>query len=99
MIEANTLPTIFILLMSLAILAYAILDGYDLGVGILLPGDVESQRNPTLIVHCSTKQHPLKHPFFLPPSFQFLFTVDRNLRQILEGDSLLLTAPGFPEGF
>ena len=45
MIEANTLPTIFILLMSLAILVYAILDGYDLGVGILLPGDVESQRN------------------------------------------------------
>src|SRR3954451_2114084 len=31
------LPLIFALLMALAILAYVILDGFDLGVGILLP--------------------------------------------------------------
>jgi cytochrome d ubiquinol oxidase subunit II len=31
------LPLIFLLLMGLAILAYVILDGFDLGVGILLP--------------------------------------------------------------
>ena len=31
------LPLIFLVLMGLAILAYVILDGFDLGVGILLP--------------------------------------------------------------
>ncbi|MEO8009318.1 MAG: cytochrome d ubiquinol oxidase subunit II, partial [Betaproteobacteria bacterium] len=31
------LPLIFTALMGLAILAYVILDGFDLGVGILLP--------------------------------------------------------------
>src|SRR4249919_2312980 len=31
------LPFIFMVLMGLAILAYVILDGFDLGVGILLP--------------------------------------------------------------
>src|SRR5436190_19452465 len=31
------LPFIFMLLMGLAMLAYVILDGFDLGVGILLP--------------------------------------------------------------
>src|SRR6476620_433762 len=31
------LPFIFMLLMGLAVLAYVILDGFDLGVGILLP--------------------------------------------------------------
>ncbi len=34
---AQWLPIIFIGLMGLAVLIYAILDGYDLGVGILLP--------------------------------------------------------------
>lgn len=43
--EATALPTIFILLMGVAVLAYAILDGYDLGVGILLPADSELQRD------------------------------------------------------
>ncbi len=31
------LPLIFTVLMGLAILAYVILDGFDLGVGILVP--------------------------------------------------------------
>ena len=31
------LPTIFALLMGVAILAYVVLDGYDLGVGMLMP--------------------------------------------------------------
>ncbi|SFC73024.1 cytochrome d ubiquinol oxidase subunit II [Pseudoalteromonas denitrificans] len=39
MFEANTLAVIFVSLMGLSILLYAILDGYDLGVGILLPLD------------------------------------------------------------
>ncbi len=39
------LPIIFISLMALAFFVYAILDGYDLGVGILLPSDSESQRD------------------------------------------------------
>lgn len=39
------LPVIFIGLMGLAFFIYAILDGYDLGVGILLPSDAEQQRD------------------------------------------------------
>ncbi len=43
--EAYWLPVVFIALMGLAILLYAALDGYDLGVGILLPSNSESQRD------------------------------------------------------
>ena len=43
--QAFWLPVIFIGLMALAFFIYAILDGYDLGVGILLPGDSEAQRD------------------------------------------------------
>lgn len=39
------LPVIFIALMGLALFIYVILDGYDLGVGILLPKDSEEQRD------------------------------------------------------
>jgi cytochrome d ubiquinol oxidase subunit II len=39
MFEANTLAVIFVSLMGFSILLYAILDGFDLGVGILLPLD------------------------------------------------------------
>ncbi|WP_448550896.1 cytochrome d ubiquinol oxidase subunit II [Thalassotalea montiporae] len=35
----NWLPMVFIALMGLSFLVYAILDGYDLGVGVLLPTD------------------------------------------------------------
>ncbi|WP_422732613.1 cytochrome d ubiquinol oxidase subunit II [Microbulbifer magnicolonia] len=41
---ADWLPVIFIGLMGLAVLVYAVLDGYDLGVGILLPMDADSER-------------------------------------------------------
>ncbi|WP_416305950.1 cytochrome d ubiquinol oxidase subunit II [Neptunicella sp. SCSIO 80796] len=44
MIESN-LPTIFLALMGLSVLIYAMLDGYDLGVGILLPMDSREQRD------------------------------------------------------
>ncbi len=43
--EAYWLPVIFVGLMGLAFLVYALLDGFDLGVGILLPGDSEAQRD------------------------------------------------------
>ena len=43
--EAYWLPVIFTGLMGLALLTYAILDGYDLRVGILLPADAEPQRD------------------------------------------------------
>jgi cytochrome bd ubiquinol oxidase subunit II len=43
--EAYWLPVIFVGLMGLAFLLYAVLDGYDLGVGILLPRERESQRD------------------------------------------------------
>ncbi|TWX50212.1 cytochrome d ubiquinol oxidase subunit II [Colwellia hornerae] len=39
MFEENTLALIFVSLMGFSILLYAILDGYDLGVGIMLPLD------------------------------------------------------------
>lgn len=45
MIDHNLLPTVFIMLMGLSVLAYAILDGYDLGVGILLPANSSIQRD------------------------------------------------------
>ena len=44
MTEATGLPIIFVCLMGLAVLVYAILDGFDLGVGMLLPRD----QHPTL---------------------------------------------------
>lgn len=37
MFEANTLAVIFVSLMGLSVLLYAVLDGFDLGVGIMLP--------------------------------------------------------------
>ncbi len=45
MIDDQLLPVIFIGLMGLAVIVYAILDGYDLGVGILLPFDNEAKRD------------------------------------------------------
>ncbi|TQV73185.1 cytochrome d ubiquinol oxidase subunit II [Aliikangiella marina] len=42
---AETLPYVFLLLMAIAIYLYAILDGFDLGVGVLLPSDNENFRN------------------------------------------------------
>jgi len=47
---AYWLPVIFIGLMGLAVLVYAILDGYDLGVGILLPlGERDEAQRDTMI--------------------------------------------------
>jgi cytochrome bd ubiquinol oxidase subunit II len=43
--EDYWLPLIFLALMGVAFFVYAILDGYDLGVGILLPSNDESQRD------------------------------------------------------
>lgn len=45
MFSDGNLPIIFAFLMALAVVVYAILDGYDLGVGILLPVKNESQRD------------------------------------------------------
>ncbi|WP_394168339.1 cytochrome d ubiquinol oxidase subunit II [Saccharospirillum alexandrii] len=42
---SNWLPEIFLVLMGLAVLIYAVLDGYDLGVGLLLPMDSELHRS------------------------------------------------------
>lgn len=44
MIDAH-LPEIFLTLMGVAVLLYAILDGYDLGVGMLMPSQNEGQRD------------------------------------------------------
>ncbi|GAB5379515.1 MAG: cytochrome d ubiquinol oxidase subunit II [Aliiglaciecola sp.] len=45
MILDSQLPTIFAVLMAFSVLLYAILDGYDLGVGLLLPMENEGQRD------------------------------------------------------
>ena len=42
---AEILPLIFLAVMGLALLAYVILDGYDLGVGLLLPLADEGQKD------------------------------------------------------
>jgi cytochrome d ubiquinol oxidase subunit II len=42
---AGWLPLVFMLVMGLAILAYVLLDGYDLGVGILLPFASDAQKD------------------------------------------------------
>ena len=39
------LPVIFMALMGLAMLAYVVLDGYDLGVGLLLPRASDAQKD------------------------------------------------------
>ena len=43
---AGWLPLAFLLIMGLAILIYVVLDGYDLGIGILLGGAEERYRDP-----------------------------------------------------
>ena len=43
MIADTNLPVIFAGLMALSVIVYAILDGYDLGVGILLPLNNDQQ--------------------------------------------------------
>ena len=44
--QAGWLPLVFALVMALAMLAYVILDGYDLGVGVLLRrADDEAQKD------------------------------------------------------
>ncbi|GGX43401.1 cytochrome d ubiquinol oxidase subunit II [Saccharospirillum salsuginis] len=45
MIPAQWLPDIFLMLMGVAVLIYAVLDGYDLGVGMVLPANDSEQRN------------------------------------------------------
>lgn len=42
---ANALPLVFMAIMGLALLAYVILDGYDLGVGILLPFASDAEKD------------------------------------------------------
>jgi cytochrome d ubiquinol oxidase subunit II len=42
---AEALPVIFMALMGLAMLAYVVLDGYDLGVGLLLPRASDAQKD------------------------------------------------------
>ncbi|MDN3639056.1 cytochrome d ubiquinol oxidase subunit II [Simiduia curdlanivorans] len=44
-LSADTLAYIFLGLLGLTVLIYAVLDGYDLGVGILLPMENLEQRN------------------------------------------------------
>ncbi len=50
MINEETLPIIFIGLMGLSVLIYAILDGYDLGVGILLPMGADQENDRDIMI-------------------------------------------------
>ncbi len=42
---ATALPVVFLALMGVAMLAYVVLDGYDLGVGLLLHRATPTQRD------------------------------------------------------
>jgi cytochrome d ubiquinol oxidase subunit II len=42
---AGYLPVIFMALMGIALFLYVVLDGYDLGVGILLPGATDAEKD------------------------------------------------------
>lgn len=42
---AGWLPVVFMVLMGIALLLYVVLDGYDLGVGILLPGGTDAEKD------------------------------------------------------
>ena len=42
---AEFLPLLFLAVMGLALLAYVVLDGYDLGVGMLLPLGTDAQKD------------------------------------------------------
>ena len=48
--EASWLPTVFIGLIGLSVFVYAMLDGYDLGVGILLPINSNQQESRNLMI-------------------------------------------------
>lgn len=50
MIPESLLPEFFFAIMGVAILAYAILDGYDLGVGILLPMDASEEPRRDMMI-------------------------------------------------
>jgi len=41
----SSLPLVFAILMGAAVLAYVVLDGYDLGVGMLMPGATPEEQN------------------------------------------------------
>lgn len=43
--DALDLPLIFFFIMGLAVLAYVVLDGYDLGVGMLMPAATEKEQS------------------------------------------------------
>ncbi|WP_281559744.1 cytochrome d ubiquinol oxidase subunit II [Thalassomonas sp. RHCl1] len=45
LIDNDWLPLAFVILMALSFLIYAVLDGYDLGVGVLLPMQDQQQRD------------------------------------------------------
>ena len=42
---SSSLPLVFAILMGAAVLAYVVLDGYDLGVGMLMPGATPEEQN------------------------------------------------------
>jgi cytochrome d ubiquinol oxidase subunit II len=42
---AGWLPVVFVLLMGISMLAYVVLDGYDLGVGILLRRAADAEKD------------------------------------------------------
>ena len=50
LLSEEVLPMLFVGLMGLAILVYAILDGYDLGVGILLPMNSDSEHQRDIVI-------------------------------------------------
>lgn len=48
--EADILPLVFLCIMGISIFAYAILDGYDLGVGMLIPLDKNKETERDMMI-------------------------------------------------
>ena len=41
----DLLPLVFLILMGASVLAYVVLDGYDLGVGMLMPAASDAEQS------------------------------------------------------
>ena len=77
MLAGTWLPVVFMALMGIAVLAYVILDGYDLGVGILLRRADDAEKDtmiePSGVQSCPPMCCPLRstsrmHVAFASPS-------------------------------
>ncbi|WP_163931265.1 cytochrome d ubiquinol oxidase subunit II [Paraferrimonas sp. SM1919] len=90
MFDAHTLALIYIALLGLAVILYALLDGYDLGVGILLPIN-DKQSADTMIASIG--------PFWDANETWLVLAVGLLLIAFPEAHSIILTELYLPATF